>query len=470
MQSHLRLIPATDACMRALREADQQTRELPQALLRELVNAYWAERRPQIAAASQMEATDLALQNQIAPMLAHIRKFIRPNLRPVINGTGVIIHTNLGRSVLATTAARAAAQAASSYCNLEMDLETGLRGSRHSLTEDLIRRLTGAESALVVNNNAAAVLLILDSFCKGGEVVISRGELVEIGGGFRVPDIMVRSGSILREVGTTNKTRRSDYIQAINENTRAILSVHASNFRIVGFHEAVTPAELKSVAASHNLPLFYDLGSGNLLNLSQYGDLPEEPTVGETIAAGADLVCFSGDKALGGPQAGIIAGKAEYVARCAANPLTRALRCDKLCLAALEATLRLYLDPDKALAEVPTARMLTMKGTELARAARRLGKRIERAVASDSLEIVYRRDNSRVGGGAFPEADLPTTLVCLLPVAKNFSQLRDLLLQADPPVIGRLDKNGFCLDPRTIPESQYGELASAVAWAMAKMA
>ena len=343
--------------------------------------------------------------------------------------------------------------AASGYCSLELDLTTGGRGSRHTLCESLICRLTGAEAALVVNNNAAAVLLLLDTFCKGGEAIVSRGELVEIGGSFRIPEVMAKSGAVLRDVGATNRTHLRDYEQAIDERTRALLRVHTSNYRIVGFHAAVSAEELVALGRRHDLPVFEDVGSGSLTDFSSVG-LPNEPTVQSLIAAGVDVVTFSGDKVLGGPQAGILAGRADMIARMKSNQLTRALRCDKLTLAALEATLSLYLDKETALREVPTVRRMTMSADLLHARAETLRALLEKELgplAGCSL----KSDFSRVGGGAFPEQGMPTTLIAIKPAGISAAQLKKRLLRTDPPLIGRLEDPYFQLDPRTLEEEDF---------------
>lgn len=460
-----RAIPSVDICLRALREADSAFNEAPPTLLRDLVVSFWDQKRKEIR--TGLQVSSLSLDSQLETLAAYVRRGLRPALRRVLNGTGVIIHTNLGRSILSQEAAQAAMLAAGSYTNLEMDLATGERGSRHAITEELIKRISGAEAALVVNNNAAAVLLILDSLCKNGEAIVSRGELVEIGGSFRIPDIMAKSGAVLREVGSTNRTHLKDYRAAINENTRAILSVHTSNFRIIGFHKAVELPELKRLAEEHDLPLIFDLGSGNILDFTADG-LPPEPTVAQIIASGADCVCFSGDKALGGPQAGIIAGKKRYIELFKQNPLARALRCDKLCLAALEATLRAYLEPEKARELVPTPRMIGMTKPELARAAHSLGARIKNRLKDKGLacKVTYREDISRVGGGAYPECNLPTTLLCLVPESCSGQELRARLLETDPPLIGRMENDAFCLDPRTLLKSDYEDVVGALVQAL----
>lgn len=471
MRELFRAIPSVDVCLRAMAEADAGLALAPRPYLRDLTADFLDLKREEIREGKFGNKDELSLEKQLPFLLEYARRRLRPNLRRVLNATGVVVHTNLGRSVLAPEAAQAAALAASGYTNLEMDLSTGERGSRHSLVEDLIRRITGAEAALVVNNNAAAVLLMLDTLCAGGEVIVSRGELVEIGGSFRIPDIMAKSGATLREVGATNRTHLKDYRQAINENTAALMSVHTSNFRVVGFHKAVDLAELVALAKEHDLPVLFDLGSGSMLDFSGQG-LPPEPTVGEILAAGADCVSFSGDKVLGGPQAGIIAGKKDYVDKFRKNPLTRALRCDKLCLAALEATLRLYLDPLKAAERVPTPAMISKKPDELARAAHSLGAKIRKKLDAENLRcaVSYAKDVSRVGGGAFPECNLQTTLICLKPENHSPRELREKLLDTDPPLIGRLENDAFCLDPRTLAKSEYQEVANVIANALASLA
>ena len=308
------------------------------------------------------------------------------------------------------------------------------------------------------------MLLMLDGFCKGGEVIVSRGELVEIGGSFRIPEVMEKSGAHLREVGATNRTHLRDYAAAINENTRALLRVHTSNYRIVGFQSSVPLPELAALARERGLPLFEDLGSGSFMDFSPYG-LPNEPTVPSVLTGGADLVTFSGDKVLGGPQAGIIAGRKELVDRLKSNPLTRALRCDKLCLAALEATLRLYLDPDKARERIPTLRRICLRPEELARRARALAVRLRKALGDDCA-VSVRPDVSRVGGGAFPQYDLPTSLVGLKPARISATALKNALLATDPPLLGRLEDDHFCLDPRTLENKEYPLLLRALRMAL----
>ena len=314
--------------------------------------------------------------------------------------------------------------------------------------EQVEKALTLAKAAATHDSYAAAVLLVLDTFCKGGEVIVSRGELVEIGGSFRIPEVMEKSGARLREVGATNRCHLHDYAAAINEDTRALMRVHTSNYRIVGFHSAVPLPDLAALAREHGLPVIEDLGSGSFMDFSSVG-LPNEPTVPEVVAGGADVVTFSGDKVLGGPQCGLIVGSRERIEALKKNPLTRALRCDKLTMAALEATLRLYCEPERARREIPTLRDICRDPKDLARAARSLAARLRRALGP-ACRISLRPDVSRVGGGAFPERDLPTTLVCLEPAAMSATALKQALLDTTPPVLGRLEERSFCLDPRTL--------------------
>lgn len=463
--NHLfRALPSVDACLAALAD-DTRSAGLPRPLLRDAVTAFLDQRRQDIRSGHAVRAEDLRLPALLPSLRVHARRAGMPRLRRVLNATGVVIHTNMGRSVLARAAVEAVHLAASGYCNLELDMSTGGRGSRHSLTEDLLRRITGAEAALVVNNNAAAVILVLESLCKGGEVVVSRGQLVEIGGSFRIPEIMEKSGVRLREVGTTNRTRLSDYEAALNESTVALLRVHPSNYRIVGFHEETSLEELAALARTRDLPVIEDLGSGSLMDFTPYG-LPGEPTVQAVLRAGAHVATFSGDKVLGGPQAGVIVGRAYLLERIRRNPLLRALRPDKLTLAALEATLRLCLEPEKALREIPTARMMTAAPEDLARRARVLRRSLRRRLG-EAARCELRKDCSRVGGGSFPERDLPTTLVCLKPAACTADALKERLLTGEPPLLGRIEDDAFCLDVRTLSNEELPLAVAALEHALA---
>jgi L-seryl-tRNA(Ser) seleniumtransferase len=366
----------------------------------------------------------------------------RPALRRVLNATGVIVHTNLGRAPLAAAALERAVEATRGYSNLEYDLDEGRRGSRQDHVTGILRRLTGAQAAIVVNNNAGALLLALAALAEGRDVIVSRGELIEIGDGFRIPDVLTRSGARLVEVGTTNRTRAADYQHAIDERTALLLRVHQSNFRVVGFAEQPTLGELATVARSASLPLLDDLGSGALLDLS------DEPTARASLAAGADLVCFSGDKLLGGPQAGIVAGRADLVERLRRHPLHRALRIDKLSLAALEGTLLLYLDPERALAEVPVLRMLR----EPAEIVRARAERLAAAVGGEVEETV-----ARVGGGALPLHELPS-FACAVE-----ESLAAPLRTNEPAVVGIVRDGRLLLDCRTLADAELDEVAAAIA-------
>jgi L-seryl-tRNA(Ser) seleniumtransferase len=378
--------------------------------------------------------------------------YLRPHLRKVINATGVILHTNLGRSPLPQEALVNLQEVASSYSNLEFDISRGERGNRHSHLIPLLTKLTGSESGLVVNNNAAAVLLALNTLASGREVIISRGELIEIGGSFRIPDVMRASGATLVEVGTTNKTHLEDYHRAINENTALILKVHTSNYRIVGFTSEVSLSELVALGKENKIPIMNDLGSGCLLDLSRYG-LLKEPTIREAIQQDTDVVTFSGDKLLGGPQAGIILGKKDFLTRMEKNPLMRAFRVDKLTLSALEATLTIYLDDERAKDMIPTLKMLTQPGGEIEKKAIAISDLIKKDL-SPFLQAEVKKDSSQVGGGALPLVDLPTWVVALTPLTITVNQLEQQMRELHPPIISRISNNQILMDARTIDEGE----------------
>jgi len=383
---------------------------------------------------------------------------LRPTLCPVINATGVIIHTNLGRALLSPAARTAMNQAARAYSNLEYDLEAGKRGSRYTHAESLLCRLTGAEAALVLNNNAGAVLLILSALARGREVIISRGQLIEIGGGFRIPDVMKQSGAILKEVGATNRTHLRDYETAITEQTVVLLRAHRSNFSMSGFVSEPTLAEMAELAHSRGLLVVDDLGSGTLLDTADHG-LAHEPTIQESLSAGADIVSCSGDKLLGGPQAGIVLGRADLVARLRHFPLTRALRVDKTTLAALQATLLHYLKGE-ALQEIPVWRMIAVSMETLTARADDWVKQL----AAAGLEAEILEGRSTVGGGSLPGETLPTSLVALN--GPSPQRLAAALRRADPPVIARIENEQLLLDPRTVqPEEEETLLETVIALA-----
>ena len=459
MSSLFRHIPSVDRFLQELEE-NESLAALPRQLLKDLLAEFLDLCREEIRAGVITDEGQLAFDVLASRAGAYARTRSRPHFRRVINATGVVIHTNLGRSILAEDAVAAVAEGCRHYSNLEMDLATGQRGSRYSHVEKLLCRLTGAEAGLVVNNNAAAVLLVLDTLAKGREVVVSRGQLVEIGGSFRIPEVMKKSGAVLREVGATNRTHLRDYEDAIGEDTAMLMKVHTSNYRIIGFHKEVELPELVALGRERGLPVFEDLGSGNLFDFSPYGLMPE-PTVQQVLKSGVDVVTFSGDKLLGGPQAGVIVGRAEHIARIKKNQLNRALRIDKMTLAALEATLRLYLDPELARRKVPTLAMITAGLDELKARAGRLRRRLSRDLAG-LAEVHVKPGFSRVGGGSFPEQDLSTRLVAVKPLAVDVEALRQGLLATDNPVVGRVEDGAFCLDPRTLMDGEFALVAGAV--------
>jgi L-seryl-tRNA(Ser) seleniumtransferase len=435
--------------------------DAPRKLVLQAIQQVQDELRASLAAGAQAPAT-IAEPAWYAELTREaLGRMRRRSLRPVINATGVVLHTNLGRAPLAESAREAVELAARGYSNLEYDIEQGRRGSRYDHCAKLLRQLTGAEAALVVNNNAAALVLVLNTLAHDRESVISRGELVEIGGAFRVPEIMARSGTRMVEIGSTNRTHPDDYASAISAATGVVLKVHRSNFRVSGFTAEVHPAELAALAHARNVPLVHDLGSGLLLPAATLG-LPHEPTPAEALGAGADVVTMSGDKLLGGPQAGIILGRGTYVAEMKQNPLCRAVRVDKLTLAALEATLTLYLDPPRALREIPVLRMLTATAAELEQRARRFAARLSReAIACDVVSGA-----AAVGGGAFPDVELPGALV-RIEYAGSAAELERRLRTADPHVIARILDDAVTLDLRTVLEDEEDALFAAVVHARA---
>jgi L-seryl-tRNA(Ser) seleniumtransferase len=446
MRDDLRELPPVDALAGAV--------EAPRAVAVAAARAVLAERRAELLAGAGGDA-DLA-----ARVRERVAAGARPSLRRVLNATGVIVHTNLGRAPLAAAAREAVARVAEGYSNLEWDLAAGARGSRHDHVAGLLCELTGAEAALAVNNCAGATLLAAAALAgPGTEVVVSRGQLVEIGGGFRVPDVIAQAGARLVEVGTTNRTRREDYERALGTDTGAILRAHPSNFRQLGFVQEVEIEELCELG----VPVIDDVGSGVLAD--EVPDLRDEPAVRRSVAAGAALVCFSGDKLLGGPQAGLIVGRREAVAAARSHPLARALRLDKLGLAALEATLRLYRDPELARAEIPVLAMLTASEAELAARARRLADAIGAAVAAAGAtgphaEVVAA--TARVGGGALPLLELAGPAVAVSVPGLSADRLAARLRGADPPVVGRIEDGRLLLDPRTLADDEIDDVARAV--------
>lgn len=449
----LRNLPKVDECIKRLEKFVDH--DIPSAFVKLAVQRCIEDQRRRILADEVVG--ELSDDAWILLFKSEIEKQNRPNFRRVINGTGVVIHTNLGRSLLSRKAAEALVQAGAHYSNLEFDLATGKRGSRYSLVEKILCDLTGAEAALVVNNNAAAVFLVLETLARGTEVIVSRGQLVEIGGSFRIPDVMAKSGARLIEVGATNRTHQFDYERAITPETSMLLKVHTSNFRIIGFTSELSAEEMVDLAHKHDLLVMEDLGSGCLVDLSRFG-LPREPTVQEIVKAGVDVVTFSGDKLLGGPQAGIIVGKRDVIERVKKNPLNRALRIDKFTLSSLEMILREYFDPDAALQNIPTLAMLTISPDMIKKRAQALIRRTRNSIA-DRCTLSLMSTVSRVGGGALPEYNLSSWAVALQPHDTSLNAVETDFRQLPVPLIGRIENDRFVLDMRTIQEDEITMVA-----------
>jgi L-seryl-tRNA(Ser) seleniumtransferase len=475
--ARLRAIPSVDELLlqpRLAAVAEKSGRALVTQTVRRLLAQFRARLKsePAQSAAPYPEAFDLTQFE--AHVVADVEAALAPSLRRAINATGVVLHTNLGRAPLAQAALAQINATAATYSNLEYDVARGERGKRDVHTGRLLAELVGAEAAIVVNNNAAAVFLVLNALAKGAEVIVSRGELIEIGDGFRIPDIMNESGALLREVGTTNRTRLRDYERAITDRTRLLLRVHPSNFRITGFTERPSLAELVALGERFHLPVYEDLGSGCIADLSANGIA--EPVARASCEAGASIITFSGDKLLGGPQAGIIAGKKEIVERIRANPLFRALRVDKLTIAALEATLQSYLRG--ALDEIPTLRMIRLSQKEIGQRAQNFCEKFRPALPAD-VNLETHPGFSVIGGGSTPDQQLPTTLIAISTPRHSAARLEDRLRQPqtnDPrgatspaamPVIARIEEDHLILDLRTVHPSEENEIAAALAIALA---
>lgn len=388
-----------------------------------------------------------------------LRHELSPKLRRVINATGIVLHTNLGRAPLAAAATQAVAETASGYLNLELDLESGKRSHRQDAIREWVKKLTGAEAATAVNNNAAATVIVLRAVCAGKEAIVSRGQLIEIGGSFRIPDIMAVSGATLREVGTTNITRIGDYEKALGPNTGALMQIHTSNYRISGFTKSAALAELVALGQKHNVPVIDDAGSGAMLDFNRFG-FSGEPVVRESIKAGVDLVLFSGDKLLGGPQAGIIAGRTDLIQKIEKDPLMRAFRLDKMTLAALEATLRLYLDEEKALREIPTLRMLSTTKEQLRPRVEAMASRLREVSGLEKVTLFD--DIAYVGGGSLPDQAMPTVVLAIEPASISDEELAYRLRLQSPAVMGRLSEGKLLFDLRTVFPEQESELIDAV--------
>ena len=407
------------------------------------------------------EASQMGLENISDRITEKVNKLEIKSLRPVINATGVVLHTNLGRANLSEKALAQVISVANNYSTLEYDPEKGARGSRHSHVEDIIKKITGAEAAMAVNNNAAATMLVMAAIGRGREMIVSRGELVEIGGSFRIPDIMKESGAVLVEVGTTNKTRIGDYESQVNENTAALLKVHTSNYRVIGFTEDASLRELRELGDKYGLPVIYDMGSGLMTDLSEWGI--HEPVVKEGLKDGADVILFSGDKLLGGPQAGIIAGKKEYIDKMKSHPLARVVRVDKMTIAALEATLSEYADRERALKEIPVLRMLTRSREDLQSDCLLLKgmlddiKDPEDGSAAFSVKVI--EDDGVVGGGSAPDSRLKNIVLAVDHGKLSPDRIEEALRKGEPPVIARIKNDSVIIDVRTVNKSEYDIIA-----------
>ena len=454
-----KMLPSVDEVL-SQKEIEELIEKYPRSIVLESIREVIDKNRQTIVAIKTEEEAEkfsLTIEKVIEETERKARDNYALSLKKVINGTGTVLHTNLGRSLISEKIKDEIWTAASRYSNLEYDLENGERGSRYVHLTDMIKRLTGAEDVLVVNNNAAAVMLVLSTMAKGGEAIVSRGELVEVGGSFRIPSVMALSGADLVEIGATNKTHLKDYEDAITENTRALMKVHTSNYRIMGFTESISVAELVELGKKHNLPVIEDLGSGVFIDLSKYG-LEYEPTVLDSIHRGADIVTFSGDKMLGGAQAGIIVGKKKYISAMKKNQLTRALRVDKLTICALEATLRMYLDEEEAVKNIPTLKMITMPMEELERKANLLYAEIEKLNLDADVHI--EECLSQVGGGSMPLETMKSRGIAITPNNMNVSTLERKLRLSDSHIIARVYDNKYVLDVRTIFEDEFVDVAN----------
>jgi L-seryl-tRNA(Ser) seleniumtransferase len=452
-QSRLSSLPAVDKLLSHPRVRELAGR-FPTMVVKQAVRDAVADARRQLK--DHPKSPEVSEPTLLSLIEKWLLKSITPRLTPVINATGIILHTNLGRAPLADAALSHVAEVASGYSNLEFNLDEGRRGSRRDHLSELISQITGAPASLVVNNNAAAVFLTLNSLAEGREVIVSRGELVEIGGAFRIPDVMEKSGAHLREVGTTNRTRLSDYEHAIGSQTALLLKVHTSNYRIVGFTEEVPAPELVALGKKYNVPVIEDLGSGSIIDLAPWG-LPHEPTVPEVVSSGVDVITFSGDKLLGGGQAGFVIGAADCIESIAKNPLYRAVRIDKMTLAAIESTLMLYRDHEEARRTIPVVRMITMSYDETKARATRIARQLNR-VPHPNHHVSTTDDFSGVGGGAFPTAELPSRVVTIIPLAESPGKLEERLRRQEVPIVARITHERLILDPRTVGDREFPDL------------
>lgn len=458
-QTLLRQLPGVDHILERTK-GEPALQSVPAPLLVRSIRNVIEDLRSAILANDETVTEQHLTDSEIGDAVAvRIKIAMALKLKPTINATGVVVHTNLGRSRLADTAVENLVTIASKHSNLEFDLSTGKRGSRYDSVEDILCEISGAESAMVVNNNAGAVLLCLDTISRNKKVIVSRGELVEIGGSFRIPDVMAKSGSILKEVGATNRTHLKDYEEAVENETGLLLKVHTSNYSVVGFTADVALHALVKLGEKYKIPVMEDLGSGTFIDFSRYG-LSKEPTVQEAVATGVDVVTFSGDKLLGGPQAGIILGKKEHLDVIKSNPLTRALRIDKLSLAALESTLRLYRDPDEAVAKIPTLRMLTLDLDHIRNQAEKLADML-RAIDNTRLSVRLVSLSSKAGGGSLPLLELPSQGVGVTIGDISLNAIDRYMRQNQPAIIGRIENDTFIMDLRTLHEDELTPIAAA---------
>lgn len=458
-QALLRMLPGVDHLLE-LTKTDVFFEDLPKSVLVACARRVVENHRTAILDGSpEITAKNLTDALILAKVKDSVQEAIRPNLRPTINATGVVVHTNLGRSLLVSDAIENLSTIASRYSNLEFDLLKGVRGSRYSNVEDILCEISGAEGAMVVNNNAGAVLLCLDTIAKGKKVIVSRGELIEIGGSFRIPDVMAKSGGILKEVGTTNRTHPKDYENAVEHDTGLLLKVHTSNYSVVGFTAEVSLPELVDLGQKYQIPVMEDLGSGTFIDFSKYG-LLKEPTVQESVAAGADIITFSGDKLLGGPQAGLIVGRQAIIDEIKSNPLTRALRIDKLTLAALEITLHCYRDLDKAVASIPTLRMLTLPFSQIEKKAKKLGTMLKK-IDDSRVNIQLVNIASTAGGGALPLLNLPSKGVGVKIQNMSPNAIETYMRANESPIIGRIEEDIFIMDLRTVQDDELAIIKDA---------
>jgi len=467
-QKLLRRLPGVDQILEQF-TARSSVADIPQPVIVNCIRAILEILRNRILTSDPALSDESLSDTRILEMAATaVKKAMAPNLKRLINATGVVVHTNLGRSLLPAAAVENIVAVAGHYSNLEYDLAAGKRGSRYSAVEDILCEISGAQAGMVVNNNAGAVLLCLETLAKNKNVIVSRGELVEIGGSFRIPDVMAKSGAVLKEVGTTNRTHLKDYENAVDGDSALLLKVHRSNYSIVGFTAEVSLKELVELGTRRAVPVMEDLGSGTFIDLSKYG-LVKEPTVQESVAAGTDVVTFSGDKLLGGPQAGLIVGKKSLVDQIKQNPLSRALRIDKLTLAALEATLRLYRDEQKAVNTLPTLRMLTADRSTIEKRATALIEGLVK-VGGSRLQVDVVALGSKAGGGALPLLELPSS--CLKIQAENFSanMLEKTMRENAPPIIGRIEDDAFVIDPRTLLDDDLPVIQAAFERLLSRMA